>query len=243
MRPLRKLGWRWIGGGLALALLAWQGHHLAHDLPAVERRIATLGPWGPVALVVAILLLGPLLVPDSIFGVAAGVCFGLSVGTAWYFVGVYVMCLAVQAVSSRWLRAPVLARLASRPALAAAVAAAAQGGARLTFLLRLLPVNQALLSYALGAAGVPVRFALLGNLAMLVHMFPTVYFGAAAAHMTRMAGQGHRHWEARGVALLAGLVVCALLTIVVTRRALKVLRAAQVARVAGARSPQEPPAR
>ena len=85
---------------------------------------------------------------------------------------------------------------------------APKGGVRFTFLVRLVPVNQALLSYALGAAGVPLRVAVAGNLGMFTHMLPTVYFGAAAVHMTRMAGKGHREWEIDGVLLMLGLGVC-----------------------------------
>jgi uncharacterized membrane protein YdjX (TVP38/TMEM64 family) len=217
--PIRSERTPWVAGAVALIVLAWQGHHVARWLPELERAIAGLGPWGPLALMVGILLLGPLLVPDSIFGVAAGVTFGLAAGTAYYFAGVYLMCLAVQFVSGRWLQARVLRLLESRPALRAAVLRASHGSARSTFLIRLVPVNQALLSYALGAAGVPLRMALIGNVAMLTHMFPTVYFGAAAAHVTRMAGTGHRAWETQGAFLLLGLGVCVLLTLQVTREA------------------------
>jgi uncharacterized membrane protein YdjX (TVP38/TMEM64 family) len=219
----------WVAGALVLALLAWQGHHLAGWLPQLERGIAGLGPWGPLALIAGILLLSPLFVPDSIFGIAAGAIFGLAAGTLYYFVGVYLMCLVVQLVSGRWLRAQVRRLLESRAKLRAAVMAAPQGGARLTFLVRLVPINQALLSYALGAAGVPLRFALLGNAGMLMHMFPTVYFGAAAAHLTRMAGAGHREWEIQGALLLLGLGVCVFLTLQVTRRAWAAIDAAEPA--------------
>jgi uncharacterized membrane protein YdjX (TVP38/TMEM64 family) len=209
----------WLAGAFVLALVAWQGHHVARWLPQLERVIAALGPWGPLALIVAILLLGPLLFPDSIFGIAAGVTFGLAAGTVYYFLGVYLMCLAVQLVSRRWLQERVLRRLESRPRLRAAVLAVPRGGVRSTFLIRLIPVNQALLSYALGAAGVPLRFALIGNAAMLTHLLPTVYFGAAAAQVTRMAGKGHRQWEAEGVLLMLGLGVCVWLTLQITHRA------------------------
>ena len=209
----------WGVGAFALALLAWQGHHVAHWLPPLERAVAALGPWGPLALIGAIVLLGPLLVPDSIFGVTAGVTFGLWVGTASYFAGLYLVCLAIQLVSRRWFQERVLHLLASRARLRAAVLAAPRGGVRLTFLIRLIPINQALLSYALGAAGVPLRFALVGNTAMLAHVFPTVYFGAAAAHVTRMAGAGHREWEADGVLLLLGLLASVWVAFQITRRA------------------------
>ena len=86
-------------------------------------------------------------------------------------------------------------------------------------MIRAVPVNQALLSYALGAAGVPLRFALVGNVGMLTHLFPTVYFGAVAAHVTRMAGKGHLEWETEGILLVLGFGVCLWLALRITRRA------------------------
>jgi len=233
--PPRSARVAWVVGTLVLALLAWQGHHVAHWLPRLEREIDALGSSGPLALVAAILLCSPLLVPDSIFGIAAGASYGLAAGTLYYFAGMYLVCLGVQLVSRRWLRARVLRLLEARPRLRAAVLAAPQGGARFTFLVRLVPVNQALLSYALGAAVVPLRYALLANVAMLTHMFPTVYFGAAAAHLTRMAGSGHREWETEGALFLLGLVACVLLTLQVTRRAWAAIDAEE-RRVASGRS-------
>lgn len=206
-------------GGVVLALLAWQGHHLAPWLPQFERMIENLGPWGPVVYCVSLVALEPFLVPDTLFGLAAGAGFGPVAGTAYYFAAVYVMCLGVHWLSRHWLKARVLRLLEARRRLRAMVLKAPEGGVRFTFLVRLVPINQALLSYALGAAGVPLRTALAGNLGMFTHMLPTVYFGAAAVHMTRMAGKGHKEWEIEGVLLMLGLGVCVALTLHVTRRA------------------------
>ena len=217
--PVRAARVAWVTGAVALALLAWQGHHLSHSLPQFERTIEGLGSWGPVAFVAAILVFGPLFVPDSIFGIAAGAMFGLVAGTAYYLGAVYVMCLVIQLVGRHLLQARVLRLLESRPKLRAAVLAAPNGGVRFTFLVRLVPINPALLSYALGAAGVPLRFAALGNVAMFTHMFPTVYFGYAAAHVTRMAGTGHAEWETDGVLMVLGLGVCVVVALQIARRA------------------------
>ena len=206
-------------GAAALALLAWQGHHVAHRLPQFEGWIEGLGRWGPVVFCVALVALEPLLVPDTLFGLAAGAAFGLAAGTVYYFASVYVMCLGVQWLGRHWLKARVRRLLAARPRLRAMVRDAPEGGVRFTFLVRLVPVNQALLSYALGAAGVPLRTAVAGNLGMFTHMLPTVYFGAAAVHVTRMAGRGHREWEIDGVLLMLGLGVCVALVLEITRRA------------------------
>lgn len=195
-------------------------------LPAFERTIEGLGPWGPVVFVVALLLLEPFLVPDTLFAITAGAAFGLAHGTAYYFFATYLMCLGVHWLGGHWLRAFVTRRLASREKLRTLLEVAPAGGARFTFLLRLVPINQALLGYALGAAGVPLRDAALGNVAMFTHMFPTVYFGAAAVHMTRMAGSRHREWEIDGVLLMVGLVACVVVSMQVTRRANAAIEAA-----------------
>jgi len=204
---------------VVLALLAWQGHHLAHWLPQFERTIEGLGPWGPVVFCISLVVLEPFLVPDTLFGVLAGAAFGLVAGTGYYFAAAYFMCLFVHWLGHHWLKARVLRLLEARPWLRALVLDAPQRGIRFTFLVRLVPINQALLSYALGAAGVPLRAAVVGNLGMFTHMFPTVYFGAAAVHVTRMAGKGHEEWEVEGVVLMLGLAVSAALMLQVTRRA------------------------
>jgi uncharacterized membrane protein YdjX (TVP38/TMEM64 family) len=208
-----------IGAGIAvLALLAWQGHRLAHWLPQFEQAIEGLGPWGPVLFCIAVLVLEPFLVPDTLFGLAAGAAFGAAAGSAYYFAAVYAMCLLTQWLGSRWLRERVLRQLETQPRFRALLSAP-ERGTRFTFLVRLMPVNQALLSYALGAAGVPLRAALAGNLGMFPHMLPTVYLGAAAVHMTRMAATGHTQWEIEGVTLMLGLAVCAFFAVRLTKRA------------------------
>jgi len=193
-----------------LGLLAWQGHHLAHGLPELEASIAALGPWGPLAYIAGVILLSPLLMPDSVFGVTAGIAFGLGKGFGYYFAAVYAACLLEYALARRWLRGPVRTALASRPALRDMVEAAGHGGVRLTVWIRLVPLNPAVVSYALGAVGVAFRAVAIGTLGMFPHMFATVYLGVAAAHVTRMAGKGHTDWTVEGVWLLLGLALCAI---------------------------------
>jgi uncharacterized membrane protein YdjX (TVP38/TMEM64 family) len=101
----------------------------------------------------------------------------------------------------------VLRFLEARHTLRALVRNAATEGTRFTFLLRLIPANPALVSLALGASGVPLRTAVVGNLGMFVHMLPTVYFGAAAVHVTRMAAKNREQWAIDGILLMLGLVL------------------------------------
>ena len=60
-------------------------------------------------------------------------------------------------------------------------------------------------------------------------------FGAAAAYLSRMAGQGHRAWRERARPADAGLAACVLLSLQVTRRAWAAIGAERGA--TGARTP------
>ena len=201
----------WGAAVLGLGLLAWQGHRIAHLLPELEAVIEGLGPWGPLAYLAGVIVLCPLLVPDSVFAVIAGVAFGLGEGFALYFGGVYAASLLVCWLARHGLRARARAALAARPDLEAMARGARSQGARATFWIRLIPLNPAVVSYALGAFDVPMRAVAIGTFGMAPHMLLSIYLAATAAHVTRMAGASHRDWTLEGAALLLGLVACAFL--------------------------------
>lgn len=204
----------WIGAVIGLVLLAWQGHRLSAALPHFEQAVERLGPWGPVFYCAALIVLESLLVPDTLFALAGGAAFGPLHGAIYYALGLYLNCLLLQWIGARWLKAPVLRQLERRQWIRTLVEKAVDGGTRTTFATRLVPLNQALLSYALGAAGVPLRNAVLGNFGMFVHTLPTVFVGTAALHVTRMAGSGHTQWERNGV---LGMIALALVLLVAHR--------------------------
>lgn len=217
----------WIVAALLIVVLAFWGQHLGDWLPRAERWIESLGPWAPVAFVVAIVVLEPLLFPSALFGLAAGVVFGAWKGTLLYFSATYAASLLIYFMGRRILRAPVLRLVQTRSSIRDVMDAVAKGGPRLVFWIRILPVNPAVFSYALGAVRVPFRSVALGSIGLLPTMFFDVYFGAVAAHVTRMASQGHSHWDIRGAGLLLGLAAFGFATWRMTRIARAQIRAAR----------------
>jgi uncharacterized membrane protein YdjX (TVP38/TMEM64 family) len=196
----------WIIGGVLVAVLALEGRHLARFIPAIERFVDMLGPWGPGTYIVAIVVLQPLLFPNSVFGMMAGVLFGLPLGFVYYSAGVYLGNLLVYLIGRRLLRRRVVRTLERRSEIESVATAAEREGLSLVFWLRMIPVNPALFSYAFGAVEIPLRTIALGGFGMLPHLLLDVYIGSVASHMTEMAGQSHSRWEAEGVGLVLGLV-------------------------------------
>ncbi len=217
----------WVLALLLIVALAFEGHRLRAWLPQAEHWIESLGVWGPIVFIAAVIVLEPFFVPSSLMGITAGVAFGLWKGYLVYIAAVYVASLLVYVLGRRLLRRPVLHLLDRRRSVSQAVAAAKRDGARLVFWIRLLPLNPAIFSYAFGALKVPFRAFALGNLGMFPGMFFDVYLGTMAAHVTKMAGDG-RSWAARDVGLALGLVVAGLVSWQVARIARAQIQAAGI---------------
>lgn len=194
---------------MLVAVLAFEGHRLADSVPAIERFVAMLGPWGPVIFIAAIVVVQPLLFPNTVFGLIGGVLFGLPLGFLYYFVGVYVANLLVYLIGRRVLRRTVLEALSRRPDIQAAVTAVKREGTSLVFWLRMVPLNPAMFSYAFGAIEIPFRAVVVGTFGMLPHLLFDVYMGTVAAHVTEMASEGHSRWGVESVGLVLGLVAAA----------------------------------
>ena len=176
-------GRAWIAGALVLAVLVLvAGHELEHHFGALEKSFATLGPGGDTALLVLYVVATSLLLPDTVFRVAAGALFGFAHGTLGVVVGTLLGSL-LQFAIARPLR-PWIDRLVSaRPTLGALRRAVLTDGLRLQLLIRLTPINHASVSYVLGAGGV----RLWPFLAALPAMLPSILLEVWVGHTGRSA--------------------------------------------------------
>lgn len=216
-RTSRRTHGLWALAALLVSLLLLEGHRVQQLLPEIERVIQGFGPWAPLIFVAAIFVAQPFLFPNTVFGIAGGVLFGLLPGFAYYFVGVYLANLFVYFLGHRWLRGPVVRLLQSRPSVARAVEAAGREGTSLVFWIRMAPVSPAIFSYAFGALQVPFCAVAIGTLGMFPHLLLDVYLGTVAAHVTKMAGKGDSSWETQGAVLLLGFLAVAGLSFRIAR--------------------------
>lgn len=221
----RKVWMRLLLGAALLAAVVWQGRHFAHWIPQIETAVAGLGVWGPVAFVLGVAVLSPLLFPDSLFGIVAGFVFGLAAGTLYYFVAIYLVNLAIFALGRNWLRGPILRLAEKRPQTHAILESAHRDAVRLTLLIRLVPLNVAFVSYVLGAGRFPWRAVWIGNLALLPHLFLPVYLGHVANRAATWADRTGSSAGVEDAGLLVGLVAAVVVVAIVTRMATRAVRA------------------
>jgi uncharacterized membrane protein YdjX (TVP38/TMEM64 family) len=128
------------------------------------------------------------LVPDTVRCIIAGALFGLYWGAAAVLAGILLAAAMQFALSQKLLRSRVQRMLAARPALTAIQRAVGRDEFRLQLLLRLTPLNPAIISYLLGSAGVRFSSFLIACLALTPSLIIEVYFGHVGKHTVMLAG-------------------------------------------------------
>ncbi|MEZ5460953.1 TVP38/TMEM64 family protein [Dokdonella sp.] len=182
---------------LLIAAVVFIGHEAWLHLQAFQGWIAGLGPWGRLAFVGLFVVGTSLLVPESVFGFAAGVLFGLAWGMAIMLFANLLAAAIQYGLARRILHTPIQRWLESRPLLRSIQRAVIGHELRLQVLLRLTPLSPAPISYLLGAAGVRFSGFMLASLVLMSHVIVEVYLGHAGkqlvAHGFNNAEHGWQH--------------------------------------------------
>lgn len=211
-----------MAAGLIAAVVVL-GRWMGDEIPAIEARVAALGVWGPIVLAVLVALATPLFVPDTLFAVAAGALFGLIEGTVTVVVGALAASCLCFVLSRFLLRNRVAQALSKDQRIAAVSSAAERQGLRFQLLLRLTPLSPVAVSYALGTTNTRFGTFVLGCLGIIPGIFVEVYFGYVAKHAAKMAGNVSSHSWLHQCVMFAGLAVCIVLIVYVTRMARQAL--------------------
>jgi uncharacterized membrane protein YdjX (TVP38/TMEM64 family) len=211
-----------VGVLVVIAILVF-GREAGRHVASIEQWITDLGPAGYVVFVGLLVVGTSLLVPESLFGVAAGAVFGIRAGFITLFVGNVLAALVQFALAHRLLRGRIQKMLATRPQLAAIQQAVLQDETRLQLLLRLTPLNPAILSYVFSAAGVRLPGFVLACVALFPHLLMEVYLGRALHRLTRLGAGTAPHSFAHEAATFGGLLVSVVVLFIVSRIARKAI--------------------
>ncbi len=205
-------------GAVVVILLILLGREAEHHVAAIENWITDLGAAGRVVFVGLLVLGTSVLIPESLFGIAAGALFGVRSGFLIVLVGNVLAASFQYVLARRLLRGRIQNMLSSRPQLAAVQHAVLKDETRLQLLMRLTPLNPASLSYAFGAAGVRFFGFLFACIGLIPHLLMEVYLGRTGRHLTRVTGEAAPHHSLLHEALtFGGLLVSAVVVLIVSK--------------------------
>jgi uncharacterized membrane protein YdjX (TVP38/TMEM64 family) len=211
-------------GALVVILVVLLGREAGHHIASIEHWITDLGPAGRVVFVGLLVLGTSVLVPESLFGIAAGALFGVRSGFLLVMVGNVIAASIQYGLARRLLRGRIQHMLAKRPQLAAVQRAVLSDETRLQLLLRLTPLNPASLSYVFGAAGVRFWGFLFACIGLIPHLLMEVYLGRAGRHLTFISGGAASHHSfVHEAVTFGGLFVSAVVVFIVSRIARKAI--------------------
>lgn len=215
-------------GVLILLLLVWISQDAGKEIKAFEAWIKDAGALAPLVFVAAVVVLTSLFFPVTPLAAVSGAAFGLGWGALIMFAAGILTALLDYLLAKSLFRRRVNSTLQRYPKFLAIQRAAQQNGARLQFMLRLTPINAAMVNYLLGASGVRLPPYLLATIGMLPGSFMDVYFGHVAKHVATTAARVNPHSTLHLVLTIAGFLVCVAIMIVITRKAQQALAKAQL---------------
>lgn len=190
---------------------------LARLITWLRETVTGLGWLGPFFYGLVYALAVVLFVPGSALTLAAGVTFGLGLGTLTVFVAANAGAALAFLIARYVLRDRVEKLLSGRPALQAVDRAVETQGWRIVFLTRLSPVfpfNAQ--NYFYGLTGVTFyQYVAASLVGMLPGTVLYVYIGAAGAEVAEASG-GAASWGQTAL-LVAGLIATAAVVVLVTR--------------------------
>jgi rSAM/selenodomain-associated transferase 2 len=203
---------------VGLPLASWIGGAAAWVEPHREAAGAVF--------VAAYVLAAVLLVPGSILTLAAGFLFGLPLGVALTSVGSVLGAAAAFVVGRFWARDWVAQHIAARPRFNALDAVTRTDGFMIVLLARLSPlIPYNLLNYGLSITAVRfLDYVLATWIGMLPATVLYVYTGSLAKSFSISTSAGRApSWAAHSL-LAIGLAATVALTLLIARRATRVLR-------------------
>ena len=192
-------------------------------MDALQVRIEGLGIWAPVAYAALYGLAVTLFVPGSALSLAAGVLFGLWLGTAVVWIGANVAIVLSFLIARHAARGKVEALASTRPRFAAVDRAIGRQGWKIVALMRLSPVFPfGLQNYLFGVTAIRFLPCFLASAAFILPgTFMYVYLGFAGGQAASAVGGGQGVDALRLALQLVGLLATVAVTVGIARLAAK----------------------
>jgi len=228
-QKVRVYQWRALFGLLALVLCGVAGYVLFQDAVDIIAWFKGFGIWSPVLFAIALSLAIVLLLPTPFVKVGAGAIFPFWIAVLVNFAASMIGGL-IAFVLGRWLfRDSIQEAIRNDQRMLNIESALGEDAMRISVLVRLSPIlPDEWLNYIMSATPVSLRVFMLSNLSSLVYCIIYAYYGHAlgsiALSQSGMAGLTQSNGGL--FLLLLGIVATVIVTVIVTRTSIRVLKEA-----------------
>ncbi len=194
-------------------------------LTALKILIQQLGFWAPLVFVVIYALAATLFVPGSALSLAAGVLFGVWLGTAAVWLGASIAIALSFAIARYAVRSRIEEVARTRPRFAAVDNAIGDQGWKIVALMRLSPVFPfSLQNYLFGVTSIRfLPYLIASTTCILPGTFLYVYLGYVGGEAAAAVGGSGSSNTLQLVLRLTGLLATLLVTVYIARIAAKAI--------------------
>lgn len=214
-----------IAGVLLLIAIRVLGKEISKEIGAIETWIDGTRPWSVVVFIALYVVLSSFFFPSTALSIMGGALFGVTGGTSAVVAGALTAASLQYVLGHRLLRGTIERAISKKPSMLAIQQAVRRREVRLQALLRLTPLNAAMMSYVLAATGVRFGGFLLASLAIIPGLFLEVYFGYAGKHVAHMASQHDPALRLHDAVILGGLLTTIVVMVIVARVAKNAVQA------------------
>ena len=192
------------GGIIVLVLFA---HWFELNITHVETWIKSLGALAPLAFILLFVVTTPFFLSVDAFCLVAGVLFPLTTGGFYIIISTYLAAAVIFILGRYFIQNKVKILLTKHPKLKSIDTLLIDNGLKIMFLLRLLPLPFALLSYAFSVTQVKFKPYIISTSGILIYNLTLVYFGYTTKHIASIASSAQSASSVNYPLLIVGVIV------------------------------------
>lgn len=201
----------------ALLAIIIIGYWLDHHVAMIENRLAHLGHWAGIGFIVLFLVVTPFFFSVDVLCLIAGTLFGLADAIIYVMIATMLGAALIFFIGRYLARDKVQGLLEKHPKLTFVNQVIAGNGLKIMFLIRLLPIPFALLSYVFSVSQARFLPYWLATTGIFLYNSMLVYFGYLAGHFTDQLTQGEHYSGPHTSLLVGGIMACLLVVILISK--------------------------
>ena len=193
------------------------GYWLEQHVATIEAWLSNMGHWAGVGFIILFVVLTPFLFSVDVLCIIAGALFTLDSAIAYMLIATMLAAAVIFYIGRHMAKDKVQMLLQKHPKLTMYERLIEENGLNVMFLLRLLPLPFALMSYLFSITRVQFIPYWVATTGIFFYNSAIVYFGYIAMHMSKKLSQGSDYTGPHNIMLAGGILGALLVLYIITK--------------------------